>query len=92
MLNINVVDCRKVIGESKLKALVDVKFTGGKDDEGIIIKGFNVIMGKQGVFIAMPRKPSRDGRWYDTVTPTSEAVKTAIENKVLEAYDKESDI
>ena len=84
MMNIEVVDLRKVTGDGNLKAFADVKFS-----DAVIVKGFNVLMGKRGVFVAMPRKASKDGRWFDILTPVNEDVKTEIEKKVLEAYEKE---
>lgn len=84
MTNIEVVDIRKVTGDGNLKAFADVKFS-----DAIIVKGFNVLMGKRGVFVAMPRKASKDGRWFDILTPVNDDVKTQIETKILEAYDQE---
>jgi DNA-binding cell septation regulator SpoVG len=37
----------------------------------------------------MPRKASKDGRWFDILTPVNDDVKTEIETKILEAYDQE---
>jgi stage V sporulation protein G len=84
MTKIEVVDIRKVAGDGNLKALVDVKFS-----DSVIVKGFNVLKGNRGVFVSMPRKASKDGRWFDVLTPVNEEVKTEIETKVLEAYEKE---
>ncbi len=86
MTNIEVVDIRKIVSEGNLKAFADVKFSNM-----IIVKGFNVMMGKRGVFVAMPRKASKDGRWFDILTPVNDEVKKEIEDKVLDAYEKESE-
>jgi stage V sporulation protein G len=85
MKNIEVVDIRKIAGDGSLKAFADVKFS-----DVIIVKGFNVLMGKRGVFVTMPRKASKDGRWLDILTPLNDEVKKEIEDKVLDAYEKES--
>jgi len=85
MTNIEVVDIRKIAGDGNLKAFADVKFS-----DVIIVKGFNVLMGKRGVFVTMPRKASKDGRWFDILTPLNDEVKKEIEDKVLDAYEKES--
>jgi len=85
MKNIEVVDIRKITGDGNLKAFADVKFS-----DTIIVKGFNVLMGKRGVFVTMPRKASKDGRWFDILTPLNDEVKKEIEDKVLDAYEKES--
>ena len=84
MKNIEVFDIRKIAGDGSLKAFVDVKFS-----DVIIVKGFNVMMGKRGVFVAMPRKASKDGRWFDILTPINDEVKKEIEDKVLDAYAAE---
>jgi len=85
-VDIEVVDIRKVTGDGNLKALADVKL-----GESLIIKGFSVVNGKNGIFVSMPRKLSRDGRWYDMMTPLNEEVRKDFEEKVLEAYDRETD-
>ena len=84
MKNIEVVDIRKIAGEGNIKAFADVKFS-----DAIIVKGFNVLMGKRGVFVTMPRKASKDGRWFDILTPINDEVKAEIEEKILDAYEKE---
>lgn len=83
-LKVEVVDVREILGDGSLKAFVDVKFA-----DCLIIKGFSVLQGKQGIFVAMPRKAGKDGRWFDILLPVDEAVKHEIEDKVLAAYDKE---
>ena len=85
MMEVEVVDIRKITGDGKLKAFADVKI-----GERLIIKGFCVMEGKNGVFVSMPRKASKDGRWFDVVE-TDESFKRELENKVLESYDRETD-
>ncbi len=85
-LNVEVVDIRKFAGSGNLKALADLRF-----GEALIVKGFSVMQGKRGVFVSMPRRVSKDGKWFDMLTPTSEVFKGEIEEKVLEAYDREVD-
>ena len=85
-VDMEVVDVRKIIGEGNTRAFADLRVA-----DCLIVKGFSVVLGKRGVFVSMPRKASRDGRWFDTVLPVSEEVKRQIEEKVLEAYDRETD-
>ncbi len=85
-VGIEVVDIRKITGDSKLKALADVKIA-----ECVIVKGFSVMDGKNGIFVSMPRKVGKEGQWADTLTPLSEDFKQELQDKVLEAYDKETD-
>ena len=84
-LTVEVVDIRKIMGDGNLKAFADLKI-----GDSIVIKGFSVLNGKSGLFIAMPRKAGKDGRWFDILTPMNEEVKKEIETKVLDAYEKES--
>lgn len=85
-LGIEVADIRKIEGDGNLKAFADVKV-----GDSLIIKGFSVMLGRRGVFVSMPRKAAKDGRWFDILTLTSDELKQEIEEKVLEAYDRETD-
>ena len=83
---LEVVDIRKINGEGNARAFADVMIGGT-----VIVKGFTVMLGKRGVFVNMPRKASKDGRWFDILTPVNEMAKRELEDKVLEAYDRETD-
>ena len=70
----------KLDTDSKLKAFADVSFSG------IVIKGFSVVNGEKGLFVSMPRHQGKDGKWYDTVTPSTKELKQQLSEVVLEAY------
>ena len=70
----------KLDTDSKLKAFADVSFSG------IVIKGFSVVNGEKGLFVSMPRHQGKDGKWYNTVTPTTKELKQQLTEVVLEAY------
>jgi DNA-binding cell septation regulator SpoVG len=70
----------KLDSDSKLKAFADVSFSG------IVIKGFSVVNGEKGLFVSMPRHQGKDGKWRDTVTPTTKELKQQLSEVVLEAY------
>ena len=84
-MDVEVVDIRKITGDGNLKAFADVRV-----GESLVIKGFCVMQGKSGIFVSMPRKASKDGRWFDIVEP-DESLKRQLEDKVLESYDRETD-
>lgn len=71
---------RRIDGESKLKAFVDVSFAG------VVIKGFSVVNGSKGLFVSMPRHQGKDGKWYDTVFPTTKELREQLSEAVLAAY------
>ena len=85
-MDIQVVDIRKIAGNGGLRAYADVKL-----GSQLIAKGFAVMEGKNGVFVKMPARPGKDGKWFDVVTPVNEDFKLELEEKVLEAYDRETD-
>ena len=84
-IDIEVVDIRKITGDGKLKAFADVKI-----GDCLVVKGFCVMQGKNGIFVSMPRKASKDGRWFDILEP-EDSLKRELEDKVLESYDRETD-
>lgn len=85
VLEIEVSDIRKMTGDGKLRAMADVRFAGG-----LVIRGFSVVDGKNGIFVSGPRKATKDGRWFD-ILDLEDELKRDIEGKVLEAYDRETD-
>ncbi|MDD2679401.1 MAG: SpoVG family protein [Candidatus Omnitrophica bacterium] len=70
----------RVDGESKLKAFADVTLAG------IIVKGFSVVDGSKGLFVSMPRHQGKDGKWYNTVYPSTKELKEQLSAIVLTAY------
>lgn len=65
-----------------LKAFVDVKLFGQ-----IVIKGLCVMDGKGGLFVTMPRRASKEGKWFDMALILEENLRQKLNDKVLEAYD-----
>ena len=84
-MEIEVVDIRKITGDGNLKAFADVRV-----GDSLVIKGFCVMQGKSGIFVSMPRKASKDGRWFDILEP-DDSLKRELEQKVLASYDRETD-
>ena len=70
----------KLETDSKLKAFADVAFSG------VVIKGFSVVDGQNGLFVSMPRHQGKDGKWYNTVYPSTKELKQQLSSVVLEAY------
>ncbi len=67
--------------EDKLKAVASVVF----DDE-FVVHGVKVIDGKQGLFISMPRRKTKEGSFVDIFHPIKNDVREELSAKVLEAY------
>ena len=84
-MDVEVVDIRKLVGDGKFKAVADVKFA-----DCLLVKGFFVVQGKNGIFVSMPSKLSKDGKWQNVIEPES-FLKRELEEKVLKCYDRETD-
>ena len=84
-MDVEVADIRKLTGNGNCKAMADVRIGGS-----LLIKGFCVMDGKKGIFVSLPRRASKDGRWFDTLEVEA-GLKREIEDKVLESYDRETD-
>ncbi len=70
--------------ERSLRAFADIEVNGS-----LLIKGVQVIRGKKGLFISMPRQKGKDNKWYETVRTMTPEVKEQVVSVVLSAYQKE---
>jgi stage V sporulation protein G len=68
----------------QLKAFADI-VVGGL----FAVKGLKVVDGKKGVFVSMPAEIGKDGKWYETFRPMTDAAKAELNRVVLEAYNQE---
>jgi stage V sporulation protein G len=69
-------------GGGKLTAFFDIE----TNDE-IIIKGFRLVTGSNGLFISSPDEKGKDGKYYDTVILPKE-MKQQLEKMAIEEYNK----
>ena len=81
-LEFEVIDIRIINGGGNLKAFVDVRF-----NECMTIKGFSVIQGKHDLIVSMPRKVSKDGRWYDLVLINDAEELDKLTKAILQAHN-----
>lgn len=66
---------------SKLKAFVDLSIGGC-----LIVKGFKVMQGQEGLFVSMPSQPGKDGKWYQVALPATKEKGEEISELILSAY------
>ena len=76
----------RMAGEASTKAFADVSIGGVG-----IVKGLRVVQGTKGLFVGMPRKPGKDGNWYDTVRPLTKEARASLVSTVLEAFGKQDE-
>lgn len=73
------------VEEEKLKAYVTITL-----DECFIIRDLKVISGKNGMFVAMPSKKTRDGSFKDIAHPLNSETRRNMEEAILLAYQEET--
>lgn len=69
-------------GSGKTAAFFDVQ-TG----DGIILKGFRLVNGSNGLFLSSPDQKGKDGKYYETVILPKE-MKSDLEKMALEEFNK----
>ncbi len=82
VLEFKVARLHRLNGESVIKAMCDINIC----DE-LVVKGFRVVDGKNGLFVGLPQESGKNGKWYDRAFPLNEAVREAINEVVLSAYE-----
>jgi len=70
--------------EEKLKGFANVTF-----DNSFVVRGLKIIAGNSGYFVSMPSRKRPDGSHQDICHPINNETRQQIEEKVLEAYEKE---
>jgi stage V sporulation protein G len=68
----------------KLNAFFDIE-----TNDGILIKGFRLFNGSNGLFVSAPEQKAKDGKYYENVT-LPKALKESIQNMAIEEYNKSS--
>jgi stage V sporulation protein G len=69
------------VSEEKLKAFVSVVF-----DQCFMVNDIKVIQGRDGLFISMPSRKKKNGKFKDVAHPLNNETRGRIEEKVLSEY------
>lgn len=72
--------------EDKLKAIASFTI-----DNAFVVRNVKVIEGANGLFIAMPSKPSPDGVYRDIAHPINTETREQLNSAILDAYKAEVD-
>ncbi len=72
------------VNEERLKAYATITI-----DNCFVIRDLKVILGHEGLFVAMPSKKRKDGQFRDIAHPLNQETREKIENMVFDAYKKE---
>ena len=82
-MNITDVRVRKITNEGKMKCIVSITF-----DNLFVVHDIKVIEGHNGLFIAMPSKPTATGGHRDTAHPIDKETRKMFEDAIFEEYNK----
>ncbi len=82
-MQITDVRIRKVMKESKMKAVVSITL----DDE-FVVHDIKIIEGEKGLFIAMPSRKSSDGEYRDIAHPINSSTREHIQQLILSKYEE----
>jgi stage V sporulation protein G len=69
-------------GNGKTKAFFDLQV-----QEGIVIKGFSLVEGQNGLFVNCLSEKGKDGKYYDKVVLSKE-LKDELTKLALEEYER----
>ena len=71
------------VEEEKLKAFVSIVL-----DHCFMVNDIKVIQGREGMFISMPSRRKRNGRFKDVAHPLNNETRRMIEDRILAQYDR----
>lgn len=83
ILNLKVDRIFQTTNGGATKAFVDLSI-----NEVLVIKGFRVVDGKNGLFVSLPQEQGKDKRWYDNIRCLSNELRFEIDQKILSAYNE----
>lgn len=66
----------------KVAAFLDIQ-----TDDGIIIKGFRLVNGSNGLFLSAPDQKGKDGKYYENVVLPKE-MKEQVEKLAIDEFNK----
>ncbi len=64
-----------------------VAFFDMQTKDGIVIKGFRIVNGSNGLFVSSPDEKGKDGKYYESVILPKE-MKDELQQIALEEYNK----
>lgn len=77
----------RIVRLNKLDSGKSLAYVDIETDEGIIIKGFRLVNGQNGIFLASPDERGKDGNYYETVI-VPKHIKSQMEKLAIEEYNK----
>ena len=84
LMKVTSVKVKKIEKEnSRMKGIAEILI-----DDMIAIHDIRIILGDNGLFVAMPSRKTPTGDYRDIVHPISQEARDIIENAIVEEYNK----
>lgn len=84
-MQITDVKIRKMMSGGRLRAVVSITI-----DDMLAVHDIKVVQGDERLFVAMPSRRDENGIFRDIVHPISPDARRAIEENILEAYERQA--
>lgn len=72
------------VNEERLKAYISIVIEGV-----FVVRDLKIIMGNNGLFVAMPSKKRKDGQFKDIAHPLDQKTRDDLEAMIFKAYEDE---
>lgn len=82
-MQISEIEIVKLEAGGSLKAYVSFLL-----NDSFAVHDVRIVEGKNGLFVAMPSRKNKNGKFQDICYPTSDALRKEITKKILEEYQK----
>ena len=86
-MQITDIKIRKLFDDGPMKAIVSITF-----DHQLAVHDIKVIHAREKYFIVMPSRKNPDDTYRDIVHPINSQFRAALEQAVIEAYQKELEL
>lgn len=83
MLDIAIANIYRFEGSDTLKAFCDIIVS-----DSMLIKGLRIMQGRNGLFVRMPAKQGKDGKWYESIRPMSKEVRDVLNETIINAFNE----
>ena len=82
MLDIEIANIYRLQSAGATKAFCDIVVSGM-----LLVKGLRIMEGKKGLFVKMPAKTGKDGKWYESIRPMNKEIRGALNDIIIKAFN-----
>ena len=83
MLDIEIANIYRLDGTGSLKAFCDIIVSNI-----VLVKGLRIMEGRNGLFVRMPARAGKDGKWYESIKPMSKEIRESLNEIIIKAFSE----